>query len=72
VFHIPGLRSFSEIASRFQGGLCSECLKGQRFFALQDIAGDMLKNIEELPPFTSFLNEDLDGEAVVGEANDAN
>jgi len=32
----------------------------------------MLKNIEELPPFTSFLNEDLDGEVVVGEVNDAN
>jgi hypothetical protein len=72
VIYIPGLRSFSEIALRFQGGLCSECSKGQRCFALQDIAGDMLKNIEELPPFTSFLNEDFDGEAVVGEATDAN
>ena len=30
----------------------------------------MLKNIEALPPFTSFLNEDLDGEAVMEAADE--
>jgi len=67
-FNIPGAQpgqSSSEIASRFQGGLCFECLKGKRCCALKGMADRMLKNIEELPPFTS-------GEAVVGEGNDAN
>lgn len=74
-FNIPGAQagqSFSEIASRFQGGLCFECSMGKRCCAMKGIAERLLKNIEELPPFTSLLNEDLDGEAVVGEGNDVN
>jgi len=74
-FNFPGSvyyagQSFSAIASRFQGGLCSGCSKEKRCCALKGIARCMLKNIEELPPFTSFLNEDLDGEAMVGVANE--
>ena len=75
-FKIPGSgfysgQSFSGIASHFQGELCSgPCSKGKRCRALKGIAERMLKNIEALPPFTSFLNEDLDGEAVMEAADE--
>ncbi|KIM44434.1 hypothetical protein M413DRAFT_442416 [Hebeloma cylindrosporum] len=68
MFNIPGSfsssRDFSSLALRIQKGLCPDCLKAKGCLALPDIATRMLQNIEKLPPFTSFLNEDLDGEAV--------
>ena len=57
---------FSKLSSRFQvgRGFCSHCSEESRCCVMEATARNMLKNIEELPPFTSFLNENLDGEAV--------
>jgi len=68
---------FSRLASRFDSGFCSSCsnrdmawARGYGFNstkgcgAMQITAKRMLKNIKELPHFTTFLNEELDGEAV--------
>jgi hypothetical protein len=54
--------SFSLLALRFQGGLCSRCsnLAVSWCCFMGAIAKCMLKDIEELPSFTSFLNEGLD------------
>lgn len=53
------------LASPFQSGFCAPCSKAKRCDAMEGTAKCILKNIEKLPPFTSFLNEDLDGEVVV-------
>jgi len=63
---------FSKLSSRFQvgSGFCPRCSKESRCYITEATARGMLKNIAELPPFTSFLNEDLDGEAVVEVGNE--
>ena len=63
---------FSKLSSHFQvgSGFCSYCSKESRCYATEATARRMLKNIAELPPFTSFLNEDLVGEAVVEVGNE--
>jgi len=53
------------LTSPFQSGFCPPCSKAKRCDAMEGTAKRILKNIEKLPPFTSFLNEDLDGEVVV-------
>jgi hypothetical protein len=45
----------------FQSGFCSPCSNSKRCDAMESTAKCILKSIEKLPPFTSFLNEDLDG-----------
>ena len=59
---------FSMLASRFDSGFCSACsesrLLTKRCSAMHITAKRMLENIKELPLFTTFLNEELDGEAV--------
>jgi hypothetical protein len=63
---------FSILSSRFRvgSGFCSHCSQANECYATKATAQRMLKDIEELPPFTSFLNEDLDGEAVVDDGNE--
>ena len=60
---------FSKLSSRFGigKGICSHCSIANRCYVTEATAKCMLKNIEDLPPFTSFLNEDLDGEAAVAD-----
>ena len=55
----------SLLASPFQSGFCLPCSKSKQCDATERTAKRMLKDIEKLPPFTSFLNEDLERETVV-------
>ena len=58
--------AFSTLAYRFQNGLCKTCSDLKSWcYLMGAIPGDILKDIDNLPPFTSFLNERLDGEAEV-------